>query len=62
MADATDFPIISPAEPLHEFLSPNAPLLSERATRGFLSRLTRSSLKYHSEFEKALRTHLQIVA
>lgn len=49
------------AAPLAEFLSPNLPLLSARATAGFLGRAARSQLRFPPGFIDALNAHLAAV-
>ena len=44
--------------PLHEFLDESLKPLSARATRGFLSRLSRSSLRVDPAFPRSLEKHL----
>ena len=43
---------------IDEFLSPNAPVLSKRAARGFLSRLEQSNLRVPLAFLRDLRRHV----
>jgi DNA (cytosine-5)-methyltransferase 1 len=59
---ASDWPIRRRSNRLVDFLSYPPHLLSERATRGFASRLERSSLNYPVEFAQALDRHLAEVA
>jgi DNA (cytosine-5)-methyltransferase 1 len=54
----SDWPVRRRSSPLADFLSYPPRLLSERATRGFASRLKRSSLNYPVEFAQALDRHL----
>lgn len=55
------WPVRRSAPPLAEFLKyPQAPL-SERATRGFLSRLLKSSLHYEEAFRLDLEHHIENV-
>lgn len=57
--DASEWPMRQATEPLEAFLAHPPKPLSERACRGFLSRLSRSSLRYPPEFEAALESHLE---
>jgi DNA (cytosine-5)-methyltransferase 1 len=53
------FPVSAPRKSLSEFLKyPGIPL-SARATRGFLSRTERSTLRFPIGFKEALRSHLE---
>lgn len=60
VVDVSEWPSRTPSEPLSDFLTYLPNLLSERASKGFLSRLTRSSLRYPAEFEAALEEHLAV--
>jgi DNA (cytosine-5)-methyltransferase 1 len=53
------FPVWLPRKPLHEFLEYPGKLLSSRATRGFLGRADKSTLRFAPGFKEALRSHLR---
>ena len=55
------FPEFLPREPLAQFLRHPGKPLSERATRGFLSRTQRSTLRFPTGFIDALQLHLSSV-
>jgi DNA (cytosine-5)-methyltransferase 1 len=55
------YPAWREREPLHQFLRYSGKLLSARATRGFLSRTERSTLKFAPGFQDRLRTHLRMM-
>lgn len=57
-AKVSEWPLILRHPPLHEFLQHPPELLSERATRGFLSRARMSSLRFPRGFIDALQAHL----
>lgn len=52
------FPEISSRPPLHDFLLHGGKPLSARATRGFLARTERGSLRFVDGFRERLRDHL----
>jgi DNA (cytosine-5)-methyltransferase 1 len=52
-------PLWRKREPLHKFLRYEGAPLSARATAGFLSRTTKSSLRFVPGFLKAVRAHLR---
>jgi DNA (cytosine-5)-methyltransferase 1 len=54
---STEFPIRRKAKPLEEFLISTPKPLSVKATRGFLERTERSSLRFPPGFLQALRAH-----
>lgn len=58
-ADAGQFPIWKPRPSLHEFLDYPGKPLSARATAGFLSRTSRSCLRFPDGFLETLALHLQ---
>ena len=55
------FPVWQRREPLANFLRFEGAPLSARATRGFLSRTERSTLRFAEGFQDALRNHLRNV-
>jgi DNA (cytosine-5)-methyltransferase 1 len=55
------FPVWRERQPLVEFLQHSGKPLSERATRGFLSRTERSSLRFVPGFQARLRRHLAMM-
>jgi DNA (cytosine-5)-methyltransferase 1 len=57
--NVSEWPVRSPAKPLDQFLEHSPKALSERATQGFLSRLTKSSLRYPVAFLRALEAHVE---
>lgn len=57
--DIGAFPAWKRREPLHRFLHHEAPLLSVRATAGFLSRAEASTLRFVPGFLEAVRAHLE---
>lgn len=52
------FPVWLPRQPLHEFLANEGDMLSARATRGFLGRTERGTLRFVDGFKDRLRAHL----
>jgi DNA (cytosine-5)-methyltransferase 1 len=52
------YPVWEPRPPIVEFLCHPGKLLSARATRGFLSRTERSTLRFVPGFQDRLRAHL----
>lgn len=58
IADVTAWPRAEAFTPIHEFLRHERPLLSEKATAGFLSRTEISSLRFPDGFIPALQQHL----
>jgi len=62
MIEASEWPISSVLPGLDQFLVHSGRELSERATRGFTSRLRASSLNYPEEFMHALEIHLSAVS
>lgn len=56
--EMSTWPVRVPCEPLQRFLRYPTTPLSERATRGFLSRLRTGSLHYPDAFRVALERHL----
>ncbi|MGE6784422.1 DNA cytosine methyltransferase [Ensifer adhaerens] len=55
------FPLVRRRAPLAEFLRFEGKPLSERATRGFLSRTERSTLRFVPGFLESLRRHLELM-
>lgn len=55
------FPVWQRREPLADFLRFEGTPLSARATRGFLGRTERSTLRFADGFQAALRAHLDVV-
>jgi len=55
----SEFPVQMPSKDLADFLEYETHPLSERATRGFLTRLQRSRLRRPPEFDAALEAHLE---
>ena len=60
-ADRSTFPMQRPYQHLHTFLEFDTAPLSERATRGFLSRARASSLRFADGFLDGVAAHLQRV-
>jgi DNA (cytosine-5)-methyltransferase 1 len=60
-ADVSAWPFRKPAIPLVEMLSNDAPLLSPRATAGFLKRAAKGTLRFPDGFLKAVERHLRRV-
>lgn len=56
--EITAFPEFRPRPPLHAFLMHRGKPLSARATRGFLARTERGTLRFVDGFREKLRTHL----
>ncbi len=56
--DLNAYPAWAPRPPLAEFLRYQGKLLSARATRGFLSRTERGTLRFPEGFRERLRVHL----
>lgn len=54
----SEFPVWRKREPLEEFLRYEPPLLSARATAGFLSRIEKSTLRFVPGFKDSVRNHL----
>ncbi|MGJ4940950.1 DNA cytosine methyltransferase [Bradyrhizobium sp. HKCCYLS1011] len=61
-ADIGAWPVARRAEPLADFLQFSSPLLSERATAGFLKRITASRLRFVPGFKEAVEAHLDVVS
>lgn len=61
-ANVSEWPVVLPSAHLCAFLQHNVAPLSEKATSGFLSRLTNSSLRYEEEFQLDLKHHINNVA
>ncbi|MCB2012799.1 MAG: DNA (cytosine-5-)-methyltransferase [Geminicoccaceae bacterium] len=59
MVDIGKFPVHRTRPPLHQFLRHEGSMLSERATRGFLSRADASSLRFVPGFKDRVRAHLR---
>jgi DNA (cytosine-5)-methyltransferase 1 len=57
--DSSEWPVREPYSHLARFLQFPLRPLSEKATRGFLSRLERSGLHYDSQFGRDLKHHLK---
>jgi len=57
--DISAWPKAVETKHLHEFIDPNAPPLSRRATAGFLERTGRSSLRFRPGFLAAVAAHLR---
>lgn len=58
MADVSAWPFHKPLIPLVEMISEDAPLLSPRATAGFLRRASQGSLRFPDGFLAAVERHL----
>jgi DNA (cytosine-5)-methyltransferase 1 len=59
--DVSAWPFHKPIVPLVEMISENAPLLSPRATAGFLRRASQGSLRFPDGFLAAVERHLRRV-
>jgi DNA (cytosine-5)-methyltransferase 1 len=59
--ETTEFPVRTTVTPLHAFLRHELSPLSARATRGFLSRITRSRLRRDPAFVPSLERHLRSI-
>jgi DNA (cytosine-5)-methyltransferase 1 len=59
--DIGAFPVWRDRPPLHEFLEYAGKPLSARATRGFLERTLRGSLRFVDGFQDRLRSHLAVM-
>lgn len=55
------YPVWAPRKPLAEFLHYPGKPLSARATRGFLNRADKSTLRFVPGFKEALRAHLRMM-
>lgn len=61
VADVSAWPFHKPTIPLTEMISEDAPLLSPRATAGFLRRASQGSLRFPDGFLAAVERHLRRV-
>jgi DNA (cytosine-5)-methyltransferase 1 len=59
---ASEWPVRKPAPPLLRFLSHKTPLLSAKATNGFLSRTRVAKLRFPKDFIEAVERHLESVS
>lgn len=57
--EISSWPARRPTKPIHEFFQFPPALLSEKATNGFLARITKSSLRFPEGFREAVADHLR---